>query len=115
VYAELATVFTSHDDLRAFFTTTGVRLVPSDEVALWQAGQAWDRYRQRRPTHLECPHCGTPNRVACTGCGSSLTPRQHVVADFIIGAHAQHHADAPLTRDRGYYRTYFPGLTLLHP
>jgi predicted nucleic acid-binding protein len=56
-----------------------------------RAGSAWRAYRR--------------------GGGS----RERMVADFLIGAHATEQADRLLTRDRGFHKTAFAGLTIIDP
>ena len=42
-------------------------------------------------------------------------PKARVIADFLVGAHAMTEADQLLTRDRGFYRTYFGDLLIIDP
>jgi predicted nucleic acid-binding protein len=42
-------------------------------------------------------------------------PRDHLIPDFLIGAHAQMQADRIAAIDRGYLRRYFPRLKILKP
>jgi len=42
-------------------------------------------------------------------------PREHLVPDFLIAAHAQLQCDRLAAIDRGYLRRYFPRLRLLSP
>jgi predicted nucleic acid-binding protein len=111
VYAELAVHFPDRVDLDRFLADTSIRLEPSGAEALHRAGSAWREYLRRRPA-VACPQCGAVQELRCDRCGASIQPRQHVVADFVIGAHALVHADRLLTRDRGYCGTYFPELKL---
>jgi len=42
-------------------------------------------------------------------------PREHLIPDFLIGAHAQLQADRIAAIDRGYLRRYFPRLRVVKP
>ncbi|MDX2111838.1 MAG: DNA-binding protein [Verrucomicrobiota bacterium] len=42
-------------------------------------------------------------------------PRQHLIPDFLVAAHASVQADRLAAIDRGYLRTYFPALVILSP
>jgi predicted nucleic acid-binding protein len=112
VYAEVGGFFASKTALDSFFAEVGIRLQASGPEGLHLAGGAWRNYARQRPPSLVCPRCGASNEVRCSQCDASIRSRQHVVADFIIGAHAVIHADRLLTRDAGHYRTYFPQLVL---
>lgn len=113
VFAELAARFSDESSLRDFLQSSRIRLIPSDAESLQAAGVAWARYRRNRPEGFVCPDCGTLQQPACSLCGRPIQARQHVLGDFLIGAHARKQADCLLTRDRGYFRTYFPDLKLV--
>jgi len=113
VYSELASFFPDQVSLDQFLQRTSITLDPSRPESLFRAGAAWHEYQRQRPAAFACPQCGNRQRTTCSRCGADLRPRQHLVADFMIGAHALVQADRLLTRDRRYYGTYFPRLVLV--
>ncbi|ELY89502.1 nucleic acid-binding protein [Natrialba hulunbeirensis JCM 10989] len=114
VYAELAADghFETASELDRFLADLSIQVVEPSREALFQAGEGFQRYTDRRPDGLQCPSCGTKQRVHCEECSNGLSPRQHIAADFVIGAHATVDGDALLSFDTAFYETYYPSLTV---
>lgn len=91
VWAETAAAFASRPSFERAMRTLDAAFDPLATRTAQEAGAAWRRYRQAGGT------------------------RRRVLADFLVGAHALHQADRLLTRDRGYYGTYFSRLQVLDP
>lgn len=112
VCGELASQFTKEEVLVKFMSDTGINLVCSSSKALWQAAWAWKNYTKNRNREFQCKNCGSRQQLSCEKCNTEIVSRQHILPDFIIGGHALVHAGTLLTRDRGYYHSYFPELKL---
>lgn len=114
VYAELAADghFGSMSKLDQFISDLSIQIVEPSRKARYRAGERFQIYTQRRPDGLQCPTCGTVRSVRCEHCGESLSPRQHIAADFLIGGHAETDADALITFDQAFYDSYFPSVTV---
>ncbi len=91
VCAEVAGYYSSSALLQDALQALDITFSPLTLEAALEAGNAWKAHRARG---------GTRTRVA---------------ADFLIGAHALTQADRLLTRDQGFYRTYFKHLRVLDP
>ena len=116
VYAELAACFLSEKELRQFLADTGIELNYSSEKSLYVAGKRWAEYAKKRGSNrLTCSGCGHAFAVSCPQCKTAHTKRLHVIADFIVGAHALGQADCILSRDLGVYKTWFSDLNVVSP
>lgn len=92
VWAEVRAHFATDEAFSEALTLMGVQFDPIRDQAAAMAGELWRESRNR-----------------------TRGSRERVIADFLIGAHAQLQADVLLTRDRGFYRKYFAGLRLSDP
>lgn len=108
VYSELAadSTFDGGDELDYFLDDTGIAVEEITSRIAFRAGEAFESYLSRRGQQLECPGCGRASTFECPDCGRTITARQHIAADFLIGAHAET-ASELLTFDDGFYRDYF--------
>jgi predicted nucleic acid-binding protein len=91
VYAELCIHFEIQRECDLFLESVEIRVQALTREAHFLASRAWRQYRQQ---------------------GGKRT---RILADFLIGAHAEKQATRLLSRDRGFYRGLFPSLALLDP
>jgi hypothetical protein len=91
VYAELCIHFETQRECDAFLESNEIRLQALTREAHFLASRAWRMYRRE---------------------GGKRT---RILADFLIGAHAQKQATRLLSRDRGFYRKLFTSLDLVDP
>jgi predicted nucleic acid-binding protein len=96
VFAELmAAPSRSELFLDSFFRETGINIDWALDESVWRtAGRAFQGYAARRRKQRD------------------VGPRR-ILADFLIGAHAQEGGHSLLTLDDHLYRTAFPGLTVV--
>jgi predicted nucleic acid-binding protein len=91
VYAELCIHFEAQRECDTFLEGNEIRVQALGREALLLASRAWRTYRKQ---------------------GGKRT---RILADFLIGAHAQKQAPRLLSRDRGFHRKLFPSLDLIGP
>ncbi len=115
VYAELGPAFERLDHLDEFLRDFGVQTDGFSAEALWAAGSAWQSYVASRGQDVQCAQCGAQFPLSCPTCKSQIAWRQHIISDYLVGAHAVTQADHLLTRDAGYYRRSYPRLSLRTP
>ena len=89
VYAELVPQFGDKRQLDEALATINVTLSHLDADIGFLAGERWEQYRK------------------------SGGKRNRIISDFLIGAHALIKADRFLTRDRGFYTSYFSEVRML--
>lgn len=90
VYAEIAAGFVDQSSLNQNLEILGISLLEINSESAWEAGKVFRLYRKNGG------------------------PREHLIPDFLIAAHAQTQANRLAAIDRGYLRPWFKDLTLLN-
>lgn len=91
VWAEVVAAFPDITRTEAALARIPLEYSPIARASANRAGVDWRAYRRRGG------------------------PRDRIVTDFLVGAHALEQADRLLTRDRGFHKTAFAGLTVVDP
>ena len=89
VFAECSAGFANAEEARTKFDALGIHYDAFTPESAYLAGQMFLRYRREGG------------------------PRQYLIPDFLIAAHASIQADRLAALDCGYLRAYFPALPLL--
>ncbi|MFC1820574.1 type II toxin-antitoxin system VapC family toxin [Thermodesulfobacteriota bacterium] len=89
VYAELVPQFSDRTSLDNTLGTLNVSFSHLNTEIAYIAGEKWSLYRK------------------------SGGKRTRIITDFLIGAHAMIKAERFITRDRRFYKSYFPELKIL--
>ena len=118
VWAELK-VLISEAKLSAFLKDVRIAVDWELTPAVWStAAEAFALYLQRRRqggSLYHCNGCGGEITVRCPSCNRVQGFPRHILPDFLISAHALHHANLLLTGDKGIPVKYFPALRVVNP
>jgi predicted nucleic acid-binding protein len=90
IYSELSPQFSNKALPDNVLKTLSIRIVSLDLKAAYHAGRIWKDYRKAGGR------------------------RNHILADFLIGAHAEIEAEQLLIRDSGFYKKYFSDIHVIY-
>ncbi|AEH44600.1 PilT protein domain protein [Thermodesulfatator indicus DSM 15286] len=92
VWAEVAVAYShARDELVNTLKEIGIQFSPMSFEASLMAARCWSEYIKRS------------------------NKKRRIAADFLIGGHALVQCDRLLTRDKGFYRSYFKDLNVISP